>query len=155
MSRGKLTAEDLLEIRRSRASNRTLAKRFGVGHAYIGKIRRGEKKPVAERLATEDAAAKIQAVIGVAPLVVKRAKAGEDLLDCVLLCLDDLKKTTHMENRERRVSILARALRDVAESTEMLRKSRMLEEMTDDDVRRALAQSVDVPALPPAPAEVA
>ena len=38
----KMTEEQVEEIRQSKESYRTLAKRFGVGFSYIGKIKRGE-----------------------------------------------------------------------------------------------------------------
>lgn len=140
----KVTAEQIAEIQAAPSTviHKELAFKFGVSPQYISMIRRGVSKPSAARIDRAEIEAKLQEIRGVSTMIQKRAQAADDMMDVCLLSLDDLKRTPSSEKREKRLAILARALRDIAEATTALRGADSLGGMSDDDLRKALAAEV-------------
>ncbi len=144
---GKITESQLEWIKSAPPDtpHTVIAMQFGVSPQYISQVRRGvggeastTARPEEPLLSKEASEAQLQAVRGSSTMVQKRAQAADDLMDCVLLALDDLKRTRNPDRREKRISVLARSLRDIAEATTVLRGVGTLSEMTDEDVKAAL-----------------
>lgn len=140
--RGKLTLEQVDQIKNAPAevTNATLAAEYEVSAQAISGIRRGVMLTKAERLTPDEASVEITRIVGIPDMTLMRAKAADEIMQCVLLCLDDLKRTVDPANREKRVAILAGALRDVAEATTVLKSPATLGEMTDDEIIAALSK---------------
>lgn len=138
--RGKLTVDQVALIKAApeETTNSALADEFEVSPQAISMIRRGVMHAKAERLTPDEVEVEIQRIVGVPDMTLMRAKAADEIMQCVLLCLDDLKRTKDPANREKRVAILAGALRDVAEATTVLKSPATLGEMTDDEIIAAL-----------------
>jgi transcriptional regulator with XRE-family HTH domain len=141
---GKVTAEQLAEIKSAPEGvlNKELALRFGITPQYVSMIRKGVSRPLAARIPADEAEAKLIEIRGMSTMIQKRAQAVDDAMDCVLLSLQDLKQTPISDKREKRLALIVRALRDIAEATGALRGSASLGEMSDADVRAALAVEV-------------
>lgn len=144
---GKLTAEEIAQIHSApyAEKNADLARKFKISRQYVGQIRKGHVAPLATLVSVEDTNARLESIRGVSTMIQKRAQAADDLMDCVLLELDDLKRTADPIRRGKRISVLARSLRDIADATTVLKGVGPLAEMTNEELRDALLKLADEP----------
>ena len=134
-------ADTIRAIREAPAEVTTtaLGKQFGLTPQYVGRIRRGAVMPAVATVPAAEVEAKVLEIAGDGGITAKRARAVEMLFDAILLELDDIKRQERTDQRGKRLSVAARALRDASECAAQLRRSSVLEAMTDDEVRQALA----------------
>lgn len=120
-------------------TNAALAKKHGITPQYVSLIRRGRVVPKSARLDAKEVDARVLEIAGDSGVTAKRAKAVELLFDAILLELDDIKLQERQDSRAKRLSVVARALKDASDCAAALRKASALEAMTDDELKAALA----------------
>ena len=121
------------------ATNAALAKKHGITAQYVSLIRRGRVVPKAARLPAEEVEKRVLEIAGDGGVTAKRAKAVEMLFDNILLELDDMKLQERQDSRAKRLSVIARALKDASDCAASLRRAGALEAMTDEELKAALA----------------
>lgn len=142
---GKLTAEALDEIRGADPdlTNEDLAAKWGVTPQRISQIRHGRSKFTAARISPEQVTERVLEIAGDGGLTAKRARAVEMLFDAILLELDDIQRVEAKDQRGKRLSVAARALRDASDCAAQLKRAAVLEEMTDEQIRNELTRETE------------